>query len=119
MLPSLSQQLWGIARLSPAVQHLGRRFFHFGTSPHQAEPAPVPLSKLKDNFNDATSVTYLEELEQRYKQDPGSVDKTWGSFFRSLGAGPPASRGRAAATAAQDLMISPIRRGRRVGRGHR
>jgi hypothetical protein len=55
-LSSLTQQLWGIARLSPAVQHLGRRFFQLGSSPHQ-EPAAVPLPKLKVNFNDATSVT--------------------------------------------------------------
>jgi hypothetical protein len=83
-LMSVSSQVLGTAQWAPAVQHLGRRLFHFASVPHQ-EPAPVPLSKLKDNFNDATSVTYLEELEQRYKQDPGSVDKTWGSFFRSLG----------------------------------
>jgi hypothetical protein len=51
-----------------------------------AKPEPVPLAKLKDSFNDATSVTYLEELEQRYRRDPHSVDTTWASFFRSLGA---------------------------------
>lgn len=45
----------------------------------------VPLSKLKDSFNDGTSVAYIEELEQRYKQDPSSVDKTWGMFFKALG----------------------------------
>lgn len=50
-------------------------------------PEPVPLSKLKDSFNDATSVTYLEELEQRYREDPSSVDKTWASFFRNLESG--------------------------------
>lgn len=48
-------------------------------------PKPVPLSKLKDGFLDGTSSTYLEELEERYRQDPGSVDKSWSSFFRSLG----------------------------------
>lgn len=48
-------------------------------------PAAVPLSKLKDSFNDGTSITYLEELEKRYKSDPNSVDRTWASFFRSLG----------------------------------
>lgn len=45
----------------------------------------VPLSKLKDSFNDGTSIAYIEELEQRYKADPSSVDKTWGMFFRALG----------------------------------
>ena len=48
-------------------------------------PQPVPLSKLKDSFNDATSVSYLEELERKYKEDPGSIDTTWGSFFKNLG----------------------------------
>jgi hypothetical protein len=45
----------------------------------------VPLSKLKDSFNDGTSIAYIEELEQRYKADPSSVDKTWGMFFKALG----------------------------------
>jgi hypothetical protein len=48
-------------------------------------PKPVPLSKLKDSFLDGTSSTYLEELEERYRQNPSSVDKTWASFFRSMG----------------------------------
>lgn len=46
----------------------------------------VPLSKLKDSFNDGTSIAYIEELEQRYKADPSSVDKTWGMFFKAMGA---------------------------------
>ena len=46
---------------------------------------PVPLSKLKDGFLDGTSSTYLEELEERYRTDPSSVDKTWASFFNNLG----------------------------------
>ncbi len=45
----------------------------------------MPLSKLKDSFLDGTSSTYLEDLEERYRHDPGSVDKSWSSFFRSLG----------------------------------
>jgi hypothetical protein len=51
-----------------------------------AHPKPVPLSKLKDSFLDGTSSTYLEELEERYRANPASVDNTWGSFFRSMGA---------------------------------
>uniref|UniRef100_A0A7S0YTI5 2-oxoglutarate dehydrogenase, mitochondrial n=1 Tax=Polytomella parva TaxID=51329 RepID=A0A7S0YTI5_9CHLO len=47
----------------------------------------IPLSKLKDSFNDGTSVNYLEELEEAYRQDPNSVDKSWASFFRSLDRG--------------------------------
>ncbi len=38
------------------------------------------------SFLDGTSSTYLEELEERYRADPTSVDKTWASFFNSLGA---------------------------------
>ncbi|BDA47181.1 2-oxoglutarate dehydrogenase, mitochondrial [Coccomyxa sp. Obi] len=48
------------------------------------DPKPVPLPKLKDSFLDGTSSTYLEELEERYRADPTSVDKSWASFFRSL-----------------------------------
>jgi hypothetical protein len=62
------------------------RAYHASAGPLAAEPEPVPLSKLKDSFNDATSVTYLEELEKRYLDDPSSVDRTWASFFKSLGA---------------------------------
>ncbi len=50
-----------------------------------AEPKPVAMSKLKDSFNDATSVAYLEDLERRFNVDPASIDKTWASFFTSLG----------------------------------
>ena len=45
----------------------------------------MPLSKLKDGFLDGTSSTYLEDLEERYRSNPSSVDKSWSSFFRSLG----------------------------------
>ena len=51
-----------------------------------AVPKPVALSKLKDNFNDGTSISYLEEIEQRYREDPKSVDRSWASFFNNMGA---------------------------------
>lgn len=50
-----------------------------------AEPKAVPIAKLKDSFNDGTSISYLEELEEKYHRDPNSVDKSWASFFRNLG----------------------------------
>lgn len=50
-----------------------------------AEPKAVPIAKLKDSFNDGTSISYLEELEEKYNKDPNSVDKSWASFFRNLG----------------------------------
>lgn len=55
------------------------------SSDADGHPKPTPLPKLKDNFLDGTSSTYLEELEERYNSDPSSVDKTWASFFGSLG----------------------------------
>ena len=50
------------------------------------DPQAVPMSKLYDSFLDGTSSSYLEELERRYNEDPGSVDKTWAGFFRHVGA---------------------------------
>lgn len=41
---------------------------------------------IQDNFLDGTSSSYLEELEERFRADPASVDKTWASFFTNLGA---------------------------------
>ncbi|KAF8071292.1 ogdh [Scenedesmus sp. PABB004] len=66
------------------------RLAPFSTSAARRDaPEPVPLSKLKDSFNDGTSVAYIEELEARYRADPSSVDKTWGVFFRALEHGVP------------------------------
>lgn len=48
-------------------------------------PKAVPMSKLKDSFNDGTSINYLEELEERYNRDPNSVDRSWASFFKNMG----------------------------------
>lgn len=53
-----------------------------------SEPKAVPLSQLKDSFLDATSSTYLEQLEAQYNKDPSSVDHSWAAFFRSLGTRP-------------------------------
>ncbi len=82
-----SRRLLGQLRSGPVVVSFNR-FFQSSTAPCKETakgPAPVPLSKLKDSFNDATSVTYLEELEKRYQHDPKSVDRTWASFFKNLG----------------------------------
>ncbi len=84
MLALARKRAWG--QLMP-IAYAPIQVFHSSASAWQAQaPAPVPLKKLKDNFNDGTSITYLEELEKRYKNDPASVDRTWASFFRSLGA---------------------------------
>lgn len=100
--------LRGGKRLSKLLE----RAYHNSRGPFAAEPEPVPLCKLKDSFNDATSVTYLEELEKRYLDDPGSIDRTWASFFKSLG-----RRRRAAAAAAARSPGSCVTRDPR--RSHR
>ena len=72
-------------RFSPAFFSSNRSFQSSGSDAQQGAPKAVPMSKLKDSFLDGTSSTYLEEMEERYRQDPNSVDKSWTSFFRSLG----------------------------------
>lgn len=32
-----------------------------------------------------SAVSYLEELEKRFHEDPQSIDRTWASFFQNLG----------------------------------
>ena len=72
-------------RFSPTILNGTRLFQNSGPDAQQGAPKPVPMSKLKDSFLDGTSSTYLEDMEERYRQDPSSVDKSWASFFRSLG----------------------------------
>jgi 2-oxoglutarate dehydrogenase complex dehydrogenase (E1) component-like enzyme len=31
------------------------------------------------------AVSYLEELEKKFHEDPQSIDRTWASFFANLG----------------------------------
>ena len=69
-----------------AWRSLGMRTLHTSsTLMEPPAPQPVPMSKLKDSFLDGTSSTYLEELEERYRANPASVDKSWASFFNSMG----------------------------------
>ena len=49
-------------------------------------PSPVSQAKLADSFADGSSVSYLEELEARFRENPRSVDKSWANFFSLLGA---------------------------------
>lgn len=89
-------------RGSSAAPLLARQFQ--GSGDKLQQPEPVPLRKLKDSFLDGTSSTYLEELEERYRSNPQSVDKSWASFFHSMGARRPrvwAARAAAAAAAAR------------------
>lgn len=82
MLSSVSRRLTGRGR---SLQPLLVRAFQSSGDKLAADPEPVPLSKLKDSFLDGTSSTYLEELEERYRANPRSVDKSWASFFHSMG----------------------------------
>lgn len=58
--------------------------------PPPLAPKPVPMPKLKDSFLDGTSSTYIEELQERYRNDAASVDASWAGFFRALEGGVPA-----------------------------
>lgn len=58
--------------------------------PPPPTPKPVPMPKLKDSFLDGTSSTYIEELQERYRNDAASVDASWAGFFRALEGGVPA-----------------------------
>ena len=80
-----SRRAAGQLRYCPAFFSSNRLFQSSGPDAQQGAPKPVPMSKLKDSFLDGTSSTYLEDMEEKYRQDPNSVDKSWASFFRSLG----------------------------------
>ena len=79
-----SRRLAGLWCRAPAFG-IAERWVSTTNPAFQQHPKPTPLPKLKDNFLDGTSSTYLEEMEERYQKDPSSVDKTWAGFFGSLG----------------------------------
>ena len=93
LLLRASRRASGLGGLLQRNAGAGAAALHGSAGANAADPEPVALAKLKDSFNDATSVTYLEELEKRYHDDPASVDRTWASFFRSLGERAGAVRG--------------------------
>ena len=39
---------------------------------------------MNDNFLNSANAPYVAELFFKYRQDPNSVDQSWGSFFNSL-----------------------------------
>ena len=39
---------------------------------------------MNDNFLNRANAPYVAELFYKYRQDPNSVDSSWGSFFNSL-----------------------------------
>ena len=84
-LRAASRRLATQLRAAPVCLGTERWIQSSSATDAQGHPKPTPLPKLKDSFLDGTSSTYLEELEERYNSDPSSVDKTWASFFGSLG----------------------------------
>lgn len=42
---------------------------------------------MKDDFLNGTNATYVEQLEEQFRQDPGSVDPSWRTFLRLLDGG--------------------------------
>ena len=65
-------------------------------SPHALESAVSPLDRI--DAAGTASLAFLEELFDRYRGDPASIDPEWREYFESLGAAP-AARGPAAAPA--------------------
>lgn len=91
-------------RASARLPALARQFQGSGEMSQQ----PVELSKLKDSFIEGSSANYLEELEERYRSNPKSVDKSWASFFHSMGArGARVCPGGPAAAAAAEPAAAP------------
>jgi len=39
---------------------------------------------MNDNFLNSSNAPYVAELFFKYRQDPSSVDQSWGSFFNFL-----------------------------------
>ncbi|XP_012076079.1 2-oxoglutarate dehydrogenase, mitochondrial [Jatropha curcas] len=59
------------------------RSFH-STIFRAAAPNSQHLAGLSDNFLDATSSVYLEELQKAWEVDPNNVDESWDNFFRNF-----------------------------------
>jgi 2-oxoglutarate dehydrogenase E1 component len=50
-------------------------------------PAPVPLKKLAASWLNGESSYYIEELYDRWKENPNNVDPSWNEFFTKISAG--------------------------------
>jgi hypothetical protein len=65
------------------------RAFHTraATSLAAADPnAPTPNAQMQDDFLSASSVVYLEGMEDKFREDPNSVPASWAAFLRQMGA---------------------------------
>nr|KYP75446.1 hypothetical protein KK1_008176 [Cajanus cajan] len=93
------------------------RNFHSTIFKSKAQPAPVPLSKLTDNFLDGTSSVYLEELQRAWEADPSSVDESWDNFFRNFVGQAPTSPGISGQTIQESMRLLLLVRAYQVN-GH-
>lgn len=66
--------------------------------------APTPNSQMQDDFLSGTSASYLESLEDKFREDPNSVPASWAAFLRQMGA----QARRAPRPCPSPLLIPPL-----------
>ncbi|KAJ8760315.1 hypothetical protein K2173_011868 [Erythroxylum novogranatense] len=75
-------------RIRRLVSDSESRNFHTTIFRSKAETAQTPksvhLSRLSDNFVDASNSVYLEEIYGSWESDPNNVDESWDNFFRNF-----------------------------------
>jgi hypothetical protein len=52
-----------------------------------SHPAPVPLKQLSASWLNGESSYYIEELYERWKENPNSVHSSWNEFFTKITSG--------------------------------
>ena len=59
------------------------------SKPTEQQNKPTPMRELRDEFLNANSVAYLEEMEKRFKEEGGEIgmDKSWSTLLKSLDKG--------------------------------
>ena len=59
------------------------------SKPTEQQNKPTPMRELRDEFLNANSVAYLEEMEKRFKEDGGEIgmDKSWSTLLKNLDKG--------------------------------
>eukprot|EP00958_Prasinococcus_capsulatus_P010279 scaffold998_cov411-Prasinococcus_capsulatus_cf.AAC.24 len=83
-LANVGRASGGAAAMCQATGHVATTFARALAAKANA---PVPLAKISDNFLDATSMNFLEDLHDRWLADPASVDPSWRAVFDSLDSG--------------------------------
>jgi hypothetical protein len=74
-------------------QYLRSEYSHkYATQAQSVEashPQPVPLSKLAASWLNGESSYYIEELYEKWKENPSSVHPSWSEFFTRIISGVP------------------------------